>query len=202
MKVLAYLLSLLFCTTSLAQNSTLTSPAVASKPAVRKTLIVETLHPFIIHEYSSSIDMNKKMQLDQSSPEAIFVNYHQGLMSTSYEDSLKFWDEESQKMMLKFNKEKGFTPEKWKTLWNNSYTGKKVLLTHFVNYGKYVLLRQVILDSENKLQSENTMALKKVEDKWKLTQDLRADQIMNTWNGSQLRIQVPSSALLPESKLK
>lgn len=202
MKVLAYLLFLLFCTTSFAQNSTLTSPAVASKPAVRKTLIVETLHPFIIHEYSSSIDMNKKMQLDQSSPEAIFVNYHQGLMSTSYEDSLKFWDEESQKMMLKFNKEKGFTPEKWKTLWNNSYTGKKVLLTHFVNYGKYVLLRQVILDSENKLQSENTMALKKVEDKWKLTQDLRADQIMNTWNGSQLRIQVPSSALLPDSKLK
>jgi hypothetical protein len=193
----------LVCSSALAQS--LITPSSKTLPPKSKTLIVEVVSPFTIYEYSPAleiIDLAENKTPSFTHPELALQAYFSAMRSLDYEAYLNCWTKNSQAFMQEKDKQYKFDADKWKSMWATAFVGKKIQIINWINYGKFVLIYYKVSPSANSDTSETTIALTQENGEWKLTQDLRADQILTSWNNPTGRVQVPSDAMLFKSSGK
>lgn len=160
---------------------------------VHKTLVVETVSKYTVFEYSPPLEMTEAKP-DFQHPEAAARSLFSAVRAKDYDAYLKCWDARSQAVMAERDRKIGFTPDKWRAMWEGTFRGKRIQLTHWIGYGKYVLLNYRVEPAASAETAQAVLVLAQENGAWKATQDLREDQILTAWNGSTGRIQVMSDA--------
>ena len=179
----------------------LAQPNAPASPATRRILVVETTHPFELREFTPPLEMSASKQStakgEVAHPEDTLRAYFEALKAGDYERFMSLWSNESQAYMREQDRAAGRTPEFWRSLWSKTFVGRRVMLTHWINYGPYVLIQFRIGDLRPDKTNENILVLKQdAPSIWKLTQELRDDQFLTGWNEPSGRIRVPAEALL------
>ncbi len=181
------------------------APLGKTSPPNRKTMVVETVHPYTVYEYQPPVVLplfSAGEQQDLSHPEKLLKAHFNYLRTGDYERNLLLWTAASRQVMeaadKRGNRDKAF----WTGLWSRAYANRKVELTHWVTYGRYVLMQYRVSSDDGVAPSEATVAVVKEGNDWRLTQDLRADPVAVNWRTSPGRIQVPADALLPPDPLQ
>jgi len=175
-------------------------PASPAAPALYKNMIVETVYPLKVQQYSP----NKKLVLlaDQakasySHPEETLQAHFSAMAELNFEWFLTTWDSQSANQITKKNRELNRDSSYWTGLWKKMLAGRDVELTHWVNYGRYVLIAYRI-KAMNATEKEfsDTVALTKEGNYWKLTQELANDPILTYWNAPSGRVQRAANTLV------
>jgi hypothetical protein len=173
--------------------------------AENKTLIIETVVPYKSYQYQPFLDiLNISSNVDSKykHPELTAKAYFLALTTKNYDAYLDCWTISSQQFMKDKDKQLGFTPDTWKSKWQTAFVGKTIVITHWVKYGKYILLNYKINSTPSPDTDEAVIVLTNENGFWKLTQDLRSDQFVTGWKSPVGRISVPSDVYLPPSSLK
>lgn len=159
------------------------------------TLIVETVYPYSIESYKPHpiLDL-KTVARSQKTPELAMVEMFASMRSADWNWNSSLWSPESLKMMSARDAAAGRTPEYWQKLWRAA-SDRNYQLLNRIEYGKYVLIEYEAKDSMGKRVFLDTMALKKIDDKWHLTQELAADPILMHWKNSGKRVQVAPNTI-------
>ena len=118
------------------------------------------------------------------------------MKSLDYDAYMNCWTKDSQIMMREKDKLIKFDSTKWKALWSSAFVGKNIQILNWINYAGYVLLHYRVSPTANAETSEMTVALTLENGEWKLTQELRTDQILTSWNNPTGRVRVPSDLML------
>lgn len=174
-------------------------PLSKTGPAVSKALIVETVHPYTVRPYTPELEIPDKPASEQASfahPESTMRAYFGAMKSRDYEAFIACWTSRSRDLMREKDKTMGRTPDQWKAIWQGTFSGKKVYATHWINYGKYVLVNYRVEGPEPVQAGNEAVAVLVQEDGlWKLTQELRTDPLPANWRSESGRIQVPADSL-------
>lgn len=175
------------------------TPTGKTAPPKAKSLIVETIHPYTLYEYTlpiETVDLKAVGKASFANPESTLQTYFTAMKASDYQAFIACWTKSSQILMKEKDKQINFTEAKWRSLCALAFNGKQIYLTHWINYGKYVLINYKVTPSEDPATSEITVALVQEAGEWKLTQELRGDQLLTAWRSPNNRVQVPSDALL------
>jgi len=182
-------------------SASVAQPTAPTSSASRRILVVETTHPFELREFTPPLEMNapKKStaQGEKVNPEETLRLYFEALKSGDYERYMSLWSKDSQVLMREQDRSANRSPEFWRNLWSSAFVGKRVVLTHWINYGPYVLIQFRVGDLRADKSNENLLVLKQESaSTWVLTQELRNDQFLSGWNDPSGRIRVPAEVLL------
>lgn len=194
--IISGLCASLMCT-SFAQVAI--NPISKTLPLKSKVLIVETIFPYQIYDYSpllNIVDLAKDKKPSYSHPESTIQAYFHAMKSLDYDAYMNCWTKDSQIMMREKDKLIKFDSTKWKALWSSAFVGKNIQISNWINYAGYVLLHYRVSPTANAETSEMTVALTLENGEWKLTQELRTDQILTSWNNPTGRVRVPSDSML------
>lgn len=191
----------LFSITQSSQALTNTEqPMGTTTPAKRRILVVETVHSYDVREYAPALRVDPKSDLivkfPRGSPEGLLFGYFAAMRAGDYEAFFSSWTSESQSLMREQDTKRGFSPTFWREQWRQTFASREIFLTHWINYGKYVLVRFRVGNALPDKSNENMIVLAPTGDGWKLTQELRADQFVSGWDSPTGRIQVPAEAVL------
>jgi hypothetical protein len=195
---------LFLCTLMLAAGTVTAQerlqPRSAAKVAEYKTLIVETIHPYAVREYSPPLviatDVPKAaMAFDH--PERTLAAYFSAMVRGSYADFLACWTADSAAQLEQVSKKLNRAPEQWEAIWASKFKGRRIEATHWINYGRYVLVNFRIEPAlAGEPADEQPLVLKEESPGvWKLTQALRADAVPQHWKSPGNRVRLPADTL-------
>lgn len=182
-----------------AQNKL--QPISPVKAPQNKTLIVETLHPYTVFEYDPKLlvsSSSASIVPDFSNPEATARTYFGALKTQDFDLFTKSWNSISISEMTKNGRILGREREDWRSIWRGTFAGKEIYATHWINYGKYVLIgyRVGAVATSEALDQESTLVLTQEGNQWKLTQELKGDALLSNWKTTSGRVRQPSEKLL------
>ncbi|UXH76187.1 hypothetical protein [Roseateles amylovorans] len=180
-------------------------PLGKTSPPNRKSMVVETVYPYTVYEYQPAIEVplfGTGEQPDLSHPEKLLKAHFNYIRTGDYDRNFMLWTAASRQLMEAADKRGNRTKDVWKAVWARAYAGHKMELTHWVTYGRYVLLQYRVSPADGTTPTEATVVVVKEGNEWRLTQELRADPVAVNWRTSPGRIQVPSDALLPPDPLQ
>lgn len=175
-------------------------PMARTGAPVKKTLIVETVYPYTVFEYNPPLDLpmlRSDENADLTHPEKLLKAYFSYLRSGNYEGYISLWTESSKRLMEDADKRANRTKETWRALWAGAFQSRNVQVTHWVTYGRYVLLQYRVVTANPSPSDEATAVLVKMGSEWRLTQELKADPVVANWRAAPSRIQIPADAVLP-----
>ncbi|WP_374339646.1 hypothetical protein [Methyloversatilis sp.] len=171
-------------------------PASAQQlsPEVFRTLVVETVLPFSVRQYSPAFVLPQggpADALDFSSPEKAIASFFRTLEAGDYALNERCWTRASVAFNTQKNSESGKGPDYWTDYWRRAYRGRKVELLHRIDYENYVLIEyRVSMPEGGRVLETDTLALEQEDGKWLLTQSLADNPIHLAWKAPGSRIQV------------
>jgi hypothetical protein len=142
-KCFFYLAALIMLVCQTAQAQTNTSPKAKTLAPKSKTLIIETVAPYVIFEYSPPfeiIDLASGKLPSFSHPELAIQAYFSAIRSLNYEEYLNCWTKNSQAVMRDNDSKIKYDAAKWKAIWADVFVGKNIQISHWINYGSFVLI--------------------------------------------------------------
>lgn len=158
-------------------------------------LIVETVHPLTISQYSQPAPIvTVARRGTQGSPEDVLVEMISSMKAKDFAWNSSLWSSESLKQMQARDAARGKQPADWIKTWEKE-AGLSYSLLHRIEYGKYVLIEYEAKNPAGKSAYKDTMALEKIGGKWFLTQALAADPVLMHWNAPGGRVQIAPDAV-------
>jgi hypothetical protein len=177
---------------SLSFASELPQPKYPVSGPVFRELVVENVYVCKVMKYESPAVLRLVTQPDQASyslPEDAVAAHFSAIFAKNYDWFLNTWSKDSQKFMADKNREKSRGPDYWLNLWENVYADKKIELITRIESGNYVLIEYRLTPKGRDKPFQDTVALTKENDRWVLTQELRNDPVLSSWNAPGLRVQ-------------
>lgn len=158
--------------------------------ASNKSLIVTEVYTFSYKPYSNSqaIRLSEYRQVPSENPEITLISYLAHLGKGETDVSLKFWDDQSQKLIKRKNA--NVSAEELSKGTRAMFGSASVRFQYRLDYGKYTIL-QVELLQPNQLKKDSLVekyVLVKNGVEWKLTQDLADDPVYCCWDAPNGRI--------------
>lgn len=189
---------LLMAGVALAQDRQ--QPRAPAKAPEHKSLIVETLHPYAVREYNPPLviatDVSKPaVAFDH--PERTLAAYFSAMTRGSYADFLSCWTADSAAQFEQIGKKLNRSAAQWEAIWAQKFAGRRIVATHWINYGRYVLVNYRVEPAVAGETDDEPLAVLKEESPgvWKLTQALRADALPQHWKTPGNRVRLPADPL-------
>jgi len=185
---------------SVALSQDRLQPLASAKPPEYKSLIVETVHPYRVREYVPPLvlatDVTKAATAFDH-PERTLAAYFSAMARGSYSDFLSCWTADSVSQLEAVNKKLQRSPDQWQRIWAETISGRKVVATHWINYGRYILVNYRIEQRAPSVESPEAVAvlMEETPGRWKLTQALRADALPQHWKTRGNRVRLPADPL-------
>jgi hypothetical protein len=178
-------------------------PLAPAKPAELKSLIVETVHPYMVRAYNPPLPVATtvtKAAMAFDHPERTLAAYFSAMVRGSYTDFLACWTVDSVAQLEQANKKMRRSPEQWERIWATSLAGQRVMAMYWINYGRYVLVNYRVepsagLAPTSEAQEAVAVLIEESPGVWKLTQALRADAVPQHWKANGNRIRLPADSL-------
>jgi hypothetical protein len=177
---------------------TRTQPISKTGPVTTKTLIVETVYPFTVQEFAPPLEIAmvpSNVQDSFNHPEHTLRSYFSAISSKDYQRYLQCWTKDSQLLMQQKDKSANRSPGQWQDIWQSTFVGKRIQVTHWITYGRYVLFNYRLVGAPPET-GESVVALVQEDGQWKLSQGLREDPVPLNWRESSGRIRQPASSLV------
>jgi hypothetical protein len=169
-----------------------------------KTLSVEHVYLLKIVTYNLSVGVTAGERMREGtcakeSAEDTVRAYFEALRQVDVARSKDCWTRGSIVEMEQRDRERSRDDSYWGDRWRKTYAmGFDLAITKRGEYGKYVFIEYRVTDNlPAKNVAKDSFALEKVEGKWRLTQALAADPILQYWNSDQSRVQVTPSSWSP-----
>ena len=169
-----------------------------------KTLSVEHVYLLKIVTYDSTTGATSAERLGSGGcakelAEDTVRAYFDALRQVDVARSKDCWTSASILEMEQRDRERSRDDSYWRDRWRKTYAmGFDLVITKRGEYGKYVFVEYRLTDNlPAKNVAKDSFALEKIEGKWRLTQALAVDPILQYWNSDQSRVQVTPSSWSP-----
>lgn len=159
----------------------------------RRTLTVESTYLFSTQAYRALTDLVKPKRVD--TPEATLFFHFDAMRRGDYESFLKTWTSESVAEMNERNRIQQRDRAFWLEKWAKVYPDAKVQLLHRLVYRKFVLIEYRLIDKTGKKLMDDTVALRQEGGGWKLTQELKNEPLLFSWNEPTRRVRIPPDSM-------
>jgi hypothetical protein len=165
-------------------------PYLTATPKLER-IVVEQSYYFTRAEYRPPVQVSSVARVASSAatPEDSVVALISSMRAGDFEWFRSLWTPESRKMMEDRDKKLGRGPGFWVDKWREVVQGKQAILTHRIRTGEYVLIAYKLVAAppsgaqppKEEEAFTSTAALRKVDGKWSLTQELASDPVASYW---------------------
>lgn len=160
-------------------------PAFKTAPPERRRFVMEYDTNYARVPYAPPIVIQPvpKGADNFTNPEETFVTMFSAMMQSDYDRWYAVFSEDSQKLMAQRDAERKRAPSDWAARWKAALTGRQIVLLERLESGPYVMLVYSLRDLPNKGENQgkeilrNVVAMKRVGEKWLVTQELADDDM-------------------------
>ena len=158
------------------------SPYKTSSPEKQKVMEDLTYY-YEVSSYTPAVQVDLTRPTNASTPEGAAMQILQAMNALDFDRWLRLWTPESQEVMKKQYKERGTSPDVFKSGWSKVFTGHTVSLTKKIETGPYVI-EVATFSSPGGASAEPIemeFVLKQVNGVWMATQEMMTDPVLLHW---------------------
>jgi hypothetical protein len=159
-----------------------------------KSLIVEQVLVYKISTYTPPVILDLSLTsklVSFESPEEAVKAHFSAMVQKNFPAFMETWTKESQVLISKRNLDLNRSEVFLINAWGKALAGQTIELTSKVEYDKYIIIGyRMIPDHKEDKIFEDSVALVKQNNQWKLTQELAADPILMYWHNPIGRVQI------------
>ncbi len=162
---------------------------------VFKTLIVETVYPFAVAQYTPPVAMPATVKRAvPATPEEVMFQLFGAMAAADYDWNMSLWTPASRLDLQQRHAKPGEGKAYYESLWKKSRKSNCTLVSR-VSHGRFLIIQYECASAGSGQRFKDTIALEKQGEQWFLTQALAANPLLDRWNAPGGRIQVTSDTM-------